>query len=228
MAVPGPAGVTRGRLLAALAASLAAHGVLLASVTPPPRTQPRYVILETRLAVPEAAKGSDYLTARAFNFPLAPGVQGPVTPQSPTPPKKDAVRALADITLPHNLPEAREFAPGRTAEPRRLRSLEVPLPEAVRYFKASELDVLAEPQTPIAFDRLRFAAERLGRAALRLRVFIDEAGAVNDVRFESATDMAAFEEEVRREFLGTRFFPALRQGRAVKSQKLIELYSATG
>jgi hypothetical protein len=35
------------------------------------------------------------------------------------------------------------------------------------------------------------------------------------------------EDEARREFLAARFFPAVRQGRAVKSQKLVEIYPTT-
>ena len=225
-----PPSATRGRrrLAAALAGSLLFHVALVASVTPPPRTQPRYVILETRIMVADAAEGSDYLTSTAFNFPLAPGVQGPVAPQSPTPPKKDAVRVVSEITLPHDQVEASAFAQGFDAKRPDLRSpLEMPLPVPARYFKASELDALAEPFTPISFDRLTFASLP-GRAALRLRVFIDEAGIVREIRFEDRPDLVGIEETVRREFLGTRFYPAVKQGRAVKSQKLIELFAETG
>lgn len=216
------------RFAAALGASLALHAALVASVTPAPRTQPRYVVLETRLAIPEPGEGSDHLTSSAFHFPLPEGVRGPVAPQSPTPPKQEAVRAISDLTLPHDSAEAREFAPGHDSVPPLRSPLELPMPEPLRYFRASELDVLAEPLSPIRFDRLRFAAESLGRRPLRLRVYIDEGGTVNEVRFEDQTGLPAFEEEVRREFLGTRFYPALRQGRAVRSQKLIELYGETG
>jgi protein TonB len=223
-----PSTQARRRFAVALAVSLAFHAALVASVTPPPPTQPRYVILEARLAVPRAAEGSDYLTSTAFFFPLAPGVRGPVEPQSPTPPKQDAVRAVSDTTLPVDLVETREFAPGFESEPPSLRSpLELPLPETVRWFKASELDALAEPLSPIRFDRLPFLAA-LGQMALRLRVFIDEAGVVQEIRFEDRPDLAGLEEAVRREFLETRFYPAQKQGRAVKSQKLIELYTQTG
>lgn len=226
--LPPPALQARRRFAVALAASLAFHVALVASVTPPPRTQPRYAILETRLMVPDPAEGSDYLTSTAFFFPLAPGVRGPVEPQSPTPPKEDAVRAVADVTLPHDHVEAEAFAPGFDAERPELRSpLELPMPEPARYFKASELDALAEPLTPINFDRLPFVS-RLERRVLRLRVFIDEAGVVNAIRFEDRPDIEAFEAAVRREFLETRFVPAMKRGRAVKSQKLIELFAETG
>jgi len=47
---------------------------------------------------------------------------------------------------------------------------------------------------------------------------------VDAVRFEDQLGVPAFEEEVRREFLAARFFPAVRQGRAVKSQKLVEIF----
>jgi hypothetical protein len=207
----------------ALGVSLAVHAMVLAAVAPP-RTQPRYVVLEARLEVLKETGGSDYLTSSAFTFPLAPGVRGPLQPQNTTPPKKDALRAVSDTTLPHNAAEAREFAPGFDASRREGPALEVPLPDEQRYFSAKELDVLAAPFTPIGFDRLRFGLDKLGER-VRLRVFINEAGAVDEVRFEDRPDALALEEEVRREFLGARFVPAVRQGRAVKSQKLVEIFS---
>lgn len=207
----------------ALGASLALHAALLAAVAPP-HTQPRYVVLEARLQVLESTGGSDYLTGKAFTFPLAPGVRGPVEPQSPTPPKKEAVRALSERTLPHNFAQAREFAPGFDAARRDGPAIEVPLPDAKRYYTAKELDVLAVPFTPMSFDRLGFALDKL-RSHMRLRVFINEAGTVDEVHFEDRPGIPVFEDEVRREFLGARFVPAVRQGRAVKSQKLVEIFA---
>ena len=208
---------------AAFGASLALHAMVLAAVAPP-RTQPRYVVLEARLEVLKPTGSSDYLTGSAFTFPLAPGVRGPVEPQNTTPPKKDALRAVSDATLPHNFAEAREFTPGFDAARTEGPAIEVPLPEERRYFTAKELDVLAAPFTPISFDRLGFALDKLGERRLRLRVFINEAGTVDEVRFEDRAGVPVFEDEVRREFLGARFVPAVRHGRAVKSQKLVEIF----
>jgi hypothetical protein len=208
---------------AAFGASLVLHAMVLAAVAPP-RTQPRYVVLEARLEVLKPSGGSDYLTSSAFTFPLEPGVRGPLEPQQTTPPKNDALRALSDTTLPHNFAQAREFAPGFDAARREGPALELPLPEEKRYFTARELDVLAAPYTPISFDRLRFALDKLGEQRLRLRIFITEAGAVDEVRFEDRPGVPVFEDEVRREFLGARFVPAVRHGRAVKSQKLVEIF----
>ena len=205
----------------ALGVSLVAHAMVLASVAPP-RTQPRYVVLEARLEVRESSGASDYLTGRAFTFPLAPGVRGPLEPQPTTVPKDANRRALSEQTLPHDFAEAREFAPGLSAPRRAGPALEVPLPDEKRYFTATELDRLAMPFTPLSFDRMSFGTEKTAR--LRLRVFISEAGGVDAVRFEDQLGVPAFEEEVRREFLAARFFPAVRQGRAVKSQKLVEIF----
>jgi hypothetical protein len=206
----------------ALGVSLALHAMVLAAVAPP-RTQPRYVVLEARLEVLQSTGASDYLTSSAFTFPLAPGVRGPLEPQNTTPPKKDALRAVSDATLPHNAAEARDFAPGFDAAKTEGPAIEVPLPEERRYFTAKELDVLAAPFTPISFDRLRFGLDKVGER-LRIRVFINEAGAVDEVRFEDRPGALALEDEVRREFLGARFVPAVRQGRSVKSQKLVEIF----
>lgn len=208
---------------AAFGASLVLHAMVLASVAPP-RTQPRYVVLEARLEVREQTGVSDYLTGKTFHSKLEPGLRAPVKPQLTTAPKTDAVRAVSDETLPHDFAEAREFAPGLDAPRREGPALEVPLPEERRYFTAKELDRLAAPFTPLSFDRMRFGVEKLAEKPVRLRVFISEAGGVDEVRFEDRAGVPAFEDEVRREFLAARFFPAVRQGRAVKSQKLVEIF----
>ena len=207
---------------AAFGASIVLHAMVLASVAPP-RTQPRYVVLEARLEVRESTGKSDYLTGKAFTFPLAPGVRGPVEPQQTTAPKDANLRAVSDKTLPHDFAEAHEFAPGLAAPRRDGPALEVPLPDEKRYFTAKELDRLAAPFTPLSFDRVRFGVDKVAEP-LRLRVFISEAGSVDEVRFEGQAGAPAFEDEVRREFLAARFFPAVRHGRAVKSQKLVEVF----
>jgi hypothetical protein len=201
--------------------------LLHAMVVAPPRTQPRYVVLEARLEVLQPSGSSDYLTSSPFTFPLAPGVRGPVEPQSTTPPKDEAVRALSDTTLPHDFAEAQQFEPGFDAARLEGPALEVPLPEEKRYFTAKELDILAVPFTPMSFDRLGFALDKMSERRLRLRVFINEAGTVDEVRLEGRTGVPAFEDEVRREFMGARFVPTVRHGRAVKSQKLVEIYPTT-
>ena len=209
---------------AAFGASIVLHAMVLASVTPP-RTQPPYVVLEARLEVREPSGVSDYLTGSLFHSKLAPGLRGPVEPQQTTPPKDANLRALSDKTLPHDFAEAHEFAPGLAAPRRDGPALEVPLPDEKRYFTAKELDRLATPFTPLSFDRgVRFGADKVAEKPLRLRVFISEAGGVDEVRFEDQAGAPAFEDEVRREFLAARFFPAVRHGRAVKSQKLVEIF----
>ena len=55
-------------------------------------------------------------------------------------------------------------------------------------------------------------------------MFINEGGTVDEVRLEDRPGLPVFEDEVRREFLGARFVPAVRHGRAVKSQKLVEIF----
>jgi len=207
----------------ALGTSLVLHAMVLAAVAPP-RTQPRYVVLEARLEVVAPSGESDYLTAGTFLARFAPGVRGPVEPQQTTPLKHEALRLVSDKTLPHDFAEAREFAPGFDAARRDGPALELPIPEEKRYFTAKELDVLAVPFTPITFDRLRFA-EKLDARRVRLRVFINESGAVDEVRFDDHPGLPVVEDEVRREFLGARFAPAVRHGRAVKSQKRVEIFA---
>lgn len=211
-------------LLAALVASLALHGVALTASAGKAPARPRYVVLDTRLQMPGAPAEGRLLAVR--RAPLSPAVQtaGAANAQSPTPPAHRAPIARSSLTLPHDFRIARRFEDGAPMGPREDPALVLPaLPDFTRYYRATELDVVAAPRGAIALDvdALRFAA---GLAAqLRFRVFIDEAGAVDDVQVESEGLPQAVIEQVRAAFLEAAFTPARRDGYSVKSQKLIEL-----
>jgi hypothetical protein len=107
----------------------------------------------------------------------------------------------------------------RSTERRRARGSSVP--DASIYYTAAQVDLKATPlemktrvQTPDNFP--------LGRiATVKLRLFISEEGGVDGYEILAADQLpnAALLQDVRE----IRFRPAQRAGRAVKSQKLVEI-----
>jgi hypothetical protein len=93
------------------------------------------------------------------------------------------------------------------------------MPDLPRYYTAKEVDVRAMPMD-IANPALTEKGMILGRVVrVKLRIFISEAGRVD--RFDVLeTDGPAFSLDDVPEI---RFHPAQREGRPVKSQKVIEL-----
>jgi len=90
-----------------------------------------------------------------------------------------------------------------------------------RYFRADELD--ARPQIRVRVEP-RFPALALaptGRVVLRL--YIDEAGKVDDVVVESADANGAFAEAAREAFAAARFTPGVKDGVAVRSRVRVEV-----
>lgn len=117
-------------------------------------------------------------------------------------------------------------APGGAERPRpgapaaRAAAGTVPL-AAPKYHRAAELDqrpqirVHVEPQFPA------LALAPTGRAVLRL--YIDEAGEVDEVAIESADVTGAFAEAARKAFAAARYYPGVKDGKPVKSLVRIEV-----
>lgn len=92
------------------------------------------------------------------------------------------------------------------------------------YFKASEVDERALPAIePVPRFPDSAEAARSGRGVVRLRLFINEWGGVDDAYVESADPPYVFDDAAITAFRTAWFYPAVRQGRFVKSQKLIEV-----
>lgn len=92
-----------------------------------------------------------------------------------------------------------------------------------RYFTASEVDHVATPLGDIglAFPPSRGGIDYYG--TLRLELYIDEQGRVDRVDVLESTVPASFRDEAVQRFAATRFEPATRKGRAVKSVKKVEV-----
>jgi TonB family protein len=89
---------------------------------------------------------------------------------------------------------------------------------------ASEVDVRAEPLEPV---KLVYPVELDGTGIsghVRLRLFIDERGAVIRAEIDSSRPEHVFDRSAIQGWESVRFTPASKNGVAVKSQKLLELH----
>jgi len=96
------------------------------------------------------------------------------------------------------------------------------LPSPDKWYKRSELDVLAEPLRVVTLD-YPAAAKSRRTARVQVRLFIDERGVVRKTAIEVEGPERAFDEAAVHAWQDVRFSPAIKNGAAVKSQKVIEL-----
>jgi TonB family protein len=95
------------------------------------------------------------------------------------------------------------------------------LPTPDRWYTASELDVRAEPLTPVEFAYPPKLERLIARVEIAL--FIDERGEVRKAEVLSAEPEKLFDEAALNGWRNVRFSPAMRHGVAVKSQKLVQV-----
>lgn len=86
-----------------------------------------------------------------------------------------------------------------------------------RFYLARELDRYPSPLSALSLDHGR------GTGSVRLWVSIDQAGRVIDAAVIDADPPSEFERLARERVLATRFVPAWRDGRPVKSRILLVL-----
>ncbi|HKA45436.1 MAG TPA: TonB family protein [Burkholderiales bacterium] len=97
------------------------------------------------------------------------------------------------------------------------------LPESEKWYTAREVDVRAEPLTQIDLRYPENLPRVLARGKVRIRLFIDERGVVRKAQIAGSEPAGLFDESAKEIWQDVRFSPALKDGVAVKSQKLIEL-----
>jgi TonB family protein len=100
-------------------------------------------------------------------------------------------------------------------------SFDVPAPE--QWLKASELDERAEPLATVDMPYPAALRDKGVIGRVRLRIFIDEEGAVQALRIESSDPPGLFDLWAKNSWAAIRFKPAIKAGVPVKSQKLLEL-----
>jgi TonB family protein len=93
-----------------------------------------------------------------------------------------------------------------------------------RYFPANELDHVAAPLRAVDLSFPEKGPEIYGK--LRMNVFIDHRGVVDRVEVLESTVPPSFRNYAVDTFTATRFEPAQRGGRAVKSVKKVEVVFA--
>jgi protein TonB len=191
--------VASRRLLSTLALSAAVHLLLVASLAPdgPGRTAGirAAAILTVRLAPRPAA------TEAAAVLPQ-PEVPAPAP--RPGRPARDSDRAPRAVTA--------DLAPrpDRNAHP-----LAVPPGPDPTYYGARDLDEYPRLAAPLELGRI--AAEGTVTGRVELALLIDEQGIVIQVQFaQAARDRLT--EALRAALAATRFVPARKDGRAVKSR----------
>lgn len=106
-----------------------------------------------------------------------------------------------------------------TEHPEAAAPLALPQVPDPTYYSASELDVYPRPLTTLM--NLALHDGMAGR--MRFTLLIDEHGVVNRVAALEGAPPARFEEGLRAMLAATRFEPARKDGRPVKSRVLIDL-----
>jgi len=189
----------RRRLLVAIGASVLVHALIADGWRPSGGARQDAAVLTQLQARLEAPTEPQLVTA-AEGPQMPPGL-APAKPtaQAPVPAQRERTRASAASGNPS--------AAGAGAA--------APDP---RFYAARELDRYPLPLTPLD---LRTAMS--GAGSVRLWLSIDLAGNVVDVVVIDADPSAAVASIAREHVLTTRFLPAVKDGRAVKSRILLEL-----
>ena len=139
--------------------------------------------------------------ARAPDFPVSPPPEAR-RPQLPVPPPAGDSGGLPGSRPTPSTAEARAKAPT------------LPEPPDPNYYPARDLDDYPRPLAPLRIGR----PARTGAGEVRLELLIDERGVVRDVVFAGPAAPARVEEELRAALAATRFLPAQKNGRAVRSR----------
>lgn len=115
-----------------------------------------------------------------------------------------------------------EVSHSQALEAERQRSVEAQLAaRRASYLLSARLDTPPEPLMDIQAEYPESAGNQQGR--VRLRLFVNENGEVDEVLVVTAVPPGFFEEAAIRAFSLARFSPGLQAGRAVKFQMVVEV-----
>lgn len=201
------------RLLVFTGASLALHALTLSAYGPAGTVSPAYGgpptarVLQAVLAPLRSEPVIDESQARDSSSPS----QQEAPPREPAP-AIEPPRTTPGVEQTIAKAEARGGAPDGVA---------IPFPD--KWYMAAELDVRAEPLTPV---RLAYPAELAGSGIpgrVRIALFIDERGVVRKTEIVASQPERLFDEAAVKGWEEVRFSPAMKGGLAVKSEKLLEL-----
>lgn len=202
------------RLMLALIVSVALHLALifLVRVVPPAASTAKNVVIEVRL---------EESSQPAVNAAIAALTQKQKQNASPLPmPQPDPP---AEPPKPVEQKQAPAAAAAQAEEKSPLPSVEVPLVEDPTFYPAKQVDIHPKalaPVNPVFPDK---AANDNVSGEVTLLLMIDEAGKVRDLAVVDAKPEGYFEESALNAFRNTRWAPAQKDGRIVKSRVLIRV-----
>ena len=206
----------RLRLMVAIALSLALHFVLLVYVSVRPTGS--------------ASSAAATIYARLERATPEPAADGHPPPDMLIPAKTAAVapaRIVASQPLaPQPRVEAEPSPEPNPVDPPSSSSaiyFDLPLIRDPTYYPAKQLDVYPLPLTEVKFDYPESAAAERIDGRLLMLLLIDEFGVVNEASVVEAHPEGYFEESALAVFRATRFSPAQKQGRPVKSRVLMQV-----
>ena len=199
---PAPSPAALARLGPALAASVLVHWALLSGLLPDSQwwgvvSYPAAAPITVRLAP---------VAVLVLEAPLSPDREARHVPLQAKEPAGSA----------ESVPEG--HSPSGAARPGAETPALPPAPDP-GYYPARELDDYPRPLAPLRIDRL--AGDGAGET--RLEVLIDERGIVRDVTVTAPAASARVGEALRAVLAATRFLPAQKDGRAVRSRILLSV-----
>jgi len=202
------------RLLGALLVSALAHGFLITSFKPAsaqyagdPFLRARLTPLNASLEAPPAGRGA--------KSPAQPSSAGKREP-SPAP-----RRLVEDSRLTRSYLAGDEARPGNLPDGREAVELDTRL--LSQYYTAREVDTRAEPLEAVPLFNPLYGPEPGRTAKVILLLLINESGGVDSVATLESRQPGDFDAIARAAFASIRFSPAIKDGRPVKSQKVIEV-----
>jgi protein TonB len=207
----------RTRLALALAFSLVLHiwlGAGMALQMPeclrPPAVLPFTVRLQA-LAAPPVRE------ARFKDFSLVEP-RAPQSPPSPNPAKPPAGNKSVSAEYDHSAAAGAPVGNGETSG----RLPQPPQSDDI-YYTVRDLDVYPTPRGPLKLEYPHGAVRAQVSGRVLITLALNEAGIPDEVSIVRSEPEGYFEEAARAALAGVRFFPAQKDGRAVKSRIPIRL-----
>ena len=174
----------------------------------------RVTVIQARLTSPQLSA-----SPQREKTPERTGVPEPsrLAPVVPSPPAPDAVAEPATARIPTTLPsdpEPAAFAVGDATSPT--------IPDLVHY-PAKDLDLYPQALKRIAPAYPQAARDAQVTGSVTLLVLIDEAGRVVGTSVMDSAPDGVFEQAAQQALADAAFFPAQKDGRAVRSRILMKV-----
>lgn len=170
--------------------------------------------------------------AAPINRPAVPGISPEIPPEAEPERIADVTAATQTGAAARQHPSAAPHQPAAQT-PGRFTAPEIPevpapglaLPPLTdpTYYPARQLDVYPALLEPISLPYPERAARTEVSGKVTVLLLIDERGMVNEVSVVEAEPAGYFEETTRAVFSETRFAPARKEGRPVRSRVLISV-----